>query len=364
MEKNEIYMINGKNYKQMTHEILTAAGLAGQIGSNKDARIGLKPNLVVAHTPDTGSTTHMEMIEGVIEYLQEHGYHNIFITEGSWVGDRTQDAYRVCGYPAVAKKYNVKLVDNQRDSYSPYDCKGMTINICDFPMSLDFLINMPVLKGHCQTIVTCALKNLKGLLPNTEKRKFHSMGLHKPIAHLATRAKNDFILVDNICGDLDFEEGGNPVTMNRILAFRDPVLCDAFVCETMGYKPSDIDYIVMAERLGVGTTDTSSAKIIELTPGSNAIAKPRMSRRVQELAKYTEAKDACSACYGSLIFALDRLNDRGMLRRCHEKICIGQGYKGQTGQLGVGACTRGFAKSCPGCPPKAVDMVEFLKENL
>lgn len=41
------------------------------------------------------------------------------------------------------------------------------------------------------------------------------MGLHKPIAHLATVVPNDFILVDNICGDLDFEEGGNPVTMNR-----------------------------------------------------------------------------------------------------------------------------------------------------
>lgn len=78
----------------------------------------------------------------------------------------------------------------------------MQLNVCDFPMSLDFLINMPVLKGHCQTTITCALKNNKGLIPNSEKRKFHTMGLHKPIAHLATVVPNDFILVDNICGDL------------------------------------------------------------------------------------------------------------------------------------------------------------------
>ena len=208
MEKNEILMIYGKNYKEMTKEILTSAKLAEQIGDKKK-KIGLKPNLVVAKTPDSGATTHMEMIEGTIEYLQENGFKNISITEGSWVGDRTQAAFRVCGYPEVARKYGVKLVDNQQDTYKSYNAKGMQLNVCDFPMSLDFLINMPVLKGHCQTTITCALKNNKGLIPNSEKRKFHTMGLHKPIAHLATVVPNDFILVDNICGDLDFEEGGN-----------------------------------------------------------------------------------------------------------------------------------------------------------
>ena len=70
--------------------------------------------------------------------------------------------------------------------------------------------------------------------------------------HLNTVARNDFILVDNICGDLDFEEGGNPVVMNRILAFLDPVLCDSFVCESMGYSSEEVEYITRAEQLGVG----------------------------------------------------------------------------------------------------------------
>ena len=61
----------------------------------------------------------------------------------------------------------------------------MELEICREAKSLDFLINVPVMKGHCQTKITCALKNMKGLLPNREKRHFHAMGLHKPIAHLA-----------------------------------------------------------------------------------------------------------------------------------------------------------------------------------
>ena len=34
--------------------------------------------------------------------------------------------------------------------------------------TVDFLINVPVMKGHCQTKITCALKNMKGLIPNSE----------------------------------------------------------------------------------------------------------------------------------------------------------------------------------------------------
>ena len=88
-----------------------------------------------------------------------------------------------------------------------------------------------------------------------------------------------------------------------------------------------------------------------------------MTRRVENLAKYADAKDACSACYGSLIYALDRLNDAGELRGKKETICIGQAYRGKTGAIGVGQCTCGFQKSLKGCPPKAIDMVKFLEEE-
>ena len=87
------------------------------------------------------------------------------------------------------------------------------------------------------------------------------MGLHRPIACLNTIIHQDLILADNICGDLDFEEGGSPVAMNRILAFRDPVLCDSFAAEIMGYEPYDIEYIRLAEELGVGSADTERARI-------------------------------------------------------------------------------------------------------
>ena len=142
---------------------------------------------------------------------------------------------------------------------------GMDMEVSDKVLSLDFLINIPVLKGHCQTLVTGALKNMKGCISDREKRKFHTRGLHRPIAYLNKIIKQDFILVDGICGDLDFEEGGNPVQMNRIFCGTDPVLIDSYIAENIGYRPDDVEYIRIAKDIGVGSTDLDRAEVIVLS---------------------------------------------------------------------------------------------------
>lgn len=95
--------------------------------------------------------------------------------------------------------------------------------------------------------------------------------------------------------------------MDRIFACKDPVLCDSFVCRTMGYQPQDVPYIPMAEALGVGSTDLSAATITALNEPAQAVTDQRPSRRVQALGRYVCADAACSACYGSLLYALNKL---------------------------------------------------------
>lgn len=361
MQHNEILLIHGTDYQAMTVRLLEQADLAAQIGDRR-ARIALKPNLVLPATADQGAVTHPEIVAGTLEYLQKHGFQNISVMEGSWVGARTMPALKASGIEDVCRKYQVPFFDLQKDGSYCVNAAGLELQVCHQVSQIDFLINLPVLKGHCQTMLTCALKNLKGLIPNTEKRRFHTMGLHKPIAHLSAAIRQDFIIVDNICGDLDFEEGGTPVPMDRIFCCKDPVLCDAFGCQTLGLHVDDVPYISMAERLGIGCADVSQAKITALNPCSTA-APGRAGRRIRELAKYIEARDACSACYGMLIHALDKLDRLGELWGHQQKIRIGQGWQGQGGGIGIGRCTGGCNHCLKGCPPTADAIVEFLREH-
>ena len=219
------------------------------------------------------------------------------------------------------------------------------------------------MKGHCQTKITCALKNLKGLIPNCEKRHFHAMGLHEPIAHLAAEIAPDFTVVDSICGDWDFEDGGNPVVLNRIMAAIDPVLCDAYVCHFMGYKVEEVPYIKMAEALGSGDAQWENARFRELNMPKQGEYIPK-ERKVVEVCDAVEEVESCSACYGYLLPALWKLKEEGILENLKEKICIGQGYHGKEGKLGVGNCTRGFQNYVKGCPPTEEEIYEFLKNYI
>lgn len=362
MDPNLIYIIYGDNPKSMIERILNEIGLERDIPS-RDSLIGIKPNLVLAKPSSSGATTCPQLVEGLVEYLKSKGYNNIVILEGSWVGDKTQSAFKVCGYEDISKKHNVPLIDLQKDGYVDYEIDDITISICQSIMDVDYLINMPVLKGHCQTKITCALKNMKGCIPNQEKRRFHTMGLHKPIAYLNKVIKQDLIIVDGIIGDLNFEEGGNPVQMNRVIVGKDPVLVDSYVAQLLGYDIEDIPYIGMAEEIGVGRTISSDENIKELNKDTTPMIIPKTSL-VEELTKNVVENMACSACYGSLIHALDRLGDLGYPYGYDGKIYIGQGFKDKKGKgIGIGSCTKGFERSLPGCPPKAKDIIEFLKDS-
>ena len=360
MEKSEILRVYGTEYCKMTVELLKEAGLCELIP--KGARIGIKPNLMAPVPAEFGATTHPEVVEGIILYLKGHGFEDISIMEGSWVGDKTSDSFEYCGYNALAEKYGVTLVDTQQEKSFSVKHGDMDVNICNCVKNVDFLINVPVLKGHCQTNITCALKNMKGLIPNSEKRRFHAMGLFKPIAILNSCIKQDFIVADHICGDLESEGGGNPYYSNCIMAARDPVLLDAFCCKLMEYELSDVPYIGLSEKEGVGSGDLSKLKLRTLgNDGPEAVESLPVTHRILKLKDMAEDVDTCSACYESMMEALEKLSDEGLLEKFKERICIGQGYRGKTGEYGIGNCTKDFKHFVKGCPPKAEEIYEEIK---
>ena len=362
MKKHELHIIYGKQPKRMIKELLCSVEVEKEL--DKSMSIGLKPNLVVAKSASSGATTSPEIVRGIIEYLKDCGLGNISIMESSWAGESTVRAFKACGYDEISKEYHVPLIDLKRDTTQTVRIKDFSLVLCSTPLQVDYLINLPVLKGHGQTGMTCALKNLKGCIPDSEKRRYHALGLHKPIAFLNKALRQDLIVVDGMRGDLSFEEGGTPVEMDRIIIGKDPVLVDSYVAELMGFRPAEIGYLNKAAVLGIGSMDLSGSEITEYGELYKKSGKFRPSGHIARLSKYITEKEACSACYGSLIHALKRLEERGKLGRLQEKIYIGQGYTGlELAGIGIGKCTRDFHKFVPGCPPRAKNIIEYLEKD-
>jgi len=105
--------------------------------------------------------------------------------------------------------------------------------------------------------------------------------------------------------------------------------------------------------------------VYELNKDSKPGQKLQPSEKVQQLAQWIEEDNACSACYGSLIHALERLREKGKLHTLRKKIAIGQGYKNKPVEtIGMGACTQNAVHHIPGCPPRAGNVVKELENIL
>jgi len=353
-----IYIIYGSDIANNTYDVLKASDIGSYLKA--DHAVAIKPNLVVPRPASDGATTHPEVAEGIILFLRDFGVRKIKIIESSWVGgSSTKQAFKNCGYEELSKKYNIPLIDLKTDSTTTLKHGDLKIEVCDEALKTDFLINVPVLKAHCQTNLTCCFKNLKGCIPDGEKRRFHSLGIHKPVAALGALIKTGYCVVDGICGDLTFEEGGNPVTANRIIAGRDQVLIDSYCAELIGYRPDEIEYLTHAKKLGLGEFWSQSTKLVELNAQQKPVHRATGGRTADRYKAVIDEDSACSACYSSLVYALHRLGGKG---RADGKIHIGQGFRDKGGPgLGIGNCARGFAKCVPGCPPKATEIMDALR---
>ncbi len=206
------------------------------------------------------------------------------------------------------------------------------------------------------------------------------MGLHKPIAHLSKYIHQDFIVIDHICGDLDFEEGGNPIKVDCVMVASDPVMFDAYVCKLLGYTLEDVPYIKMAGDLGCGNYNLDDCQIAVIDENGDEVKRfkgseddpyettAKSQKKLLEISYAVDEVDSCSACYGNLAPALYRLKEEGLLEKVYEslgsKISIGQGHRGEKGVFGVGNCCREFERYIKGCPPKEDDIYETLKSYI
>ena len=354
MKMSKIYQIYGQDAHVMTKELLKASKAIMLLPTG--GSVALKPNLVISGAPENGATTHTGVLSGAIEYFKDNGVEDISVIEGSWVGDDTMRAMRKAGYDAVCSKYDVPFFDLKKDKTRDIETAIGPISVCCRALDAGLLVNLPVLKGHCQTVMTCALKNLKGCLPDREKRRFHSLGLTRPIAALGAALKPKLTIVDSICGDLDFEEGGKPVQTNRMYLGTDAVQLDAYGCSLMGLQLEEVPYIGLAEQYGGGHVFFADGDVVSLNEPSDAADYPKPSGIVASLTKRVRQDKACSACFAALVRAL-YASGLGKDR----DICIGQGWRGKSFNcLGIGNCCSGAKDYVPGCPPLASAIAEKL----
>ncbi len=190
------------------------------------------------------------------------------------------------GYDAIAASRGVPLVNLSEQPTRTIGTSNPVCPVMEFPavvMDADSIINLPVLKTHVITGISCALKNHWGLLPRF-RYQYHPHAA-AVIAEINRQIKQTVctIVDGTICMEGSGPKTGVPRICNVLLAGRDRVAVDSAVLAFMGMDAAQAPHVRKAEEFGVGTT------AFEIRGDSFAAAGFQLPVRAKDLVSQLEA---------------------------------------------------------------------------
>jgi len=261
MTKTKVAIVKGnKNPSDREIDALTrrAIELAGGLPAKTKAgaTVIIKPNVCADFLTETAVNTDPRVCQAIADMITEAGARAI-IAESSAIGFDTEKSFQVAGY-AKLREEGYEVVDLKKEGAETVKVpvpRGKSLKEVSLPkivLDADVIISVPKMKTHDQSLVTLALKNMKGVLPDTFKRKFHTtFGVFQSIADLCTVVRPDLSVVDGILAMEGLGPAfGDPIETDLIIAGEDVVAVDAVTSEVMGFEPTDYGCVYSAARTG------------------------------------------------------------------------------------------------------------------
>jgi len=214
---------------------------------------------------EAGCITIPEIPRALADMIKEMGARPV-IAESSAVGVDTEKVIQASGYKEL-REMGYEVINLKKTSSVdipvPNGKAFETLPFWELVEQADVIISVPKLKTHDQTEMTCAIKNLKGLLTDNGKKANHQEGLFEAVIDLMSAAKPQLAVVDAIiCQEGVGPVFGKPVEMNLIVAGKDLVAVDSTCAQLIGYEPGETLLTVNAAARGLGVMDPDRIEIV------------------------------------------------------------------------------------------------------
>ena len=337
----------------------------------------LKPNVLCPFDYRTGAVTNPHLVRAMCRLARAAGAKKVIIAESAAVGfDDTMNAFAGSGIAAVAREEKAELVDllDTPILYMgiPNGIVLRRLQVPEIVMQADVLINLPVMKTHDVFPATIGLKNMKGVLRQQDKKKFHRWGLAQAIVDLNKLVLPQLTVIDGTVA----MEGmgpvyGTPVNLGVIVSSFDTVSADAVAATVMGIDPMEIEYIKLAAEQGLGCADLSQIQVRGSSIGD--VKREFKTTRVdfdsyREQGFWIHESGACSGCHhfmeSLLTFHMKENLDllKGYTIIFGQTVTPPEKIEGEL--LSFGSCTRRYRNQggyIAGCPPHGLDVLEYLR---
>jgi uncharacterized protein (DUF362 family) len=371
----------GEGAYNNTREALSHINLAAVKGK----RVLLKPNAGRIATAGSGITTDPQVVAAAIDVFLE-AEASVHVGESPITGVNTMEAFEATGIALVARERNCQLID--MDARKPVHViieNGIAIQslvVCPEVFEYDVVVSIPVMKTHMHTVVSLAVKNMKGCLWRRTKVDLHMLPqienmsdkpLNVAIADMFSVLHPHLSIIDGTVG----MEGLGPSTgrakkLDLVVAGIDTLAVDAVACSLMGMNAHDVPHLHICAERGYGLIDISKIQInpdmwrdfispFESSPDNLSIQFPGITILDEK---------SCSACQSTVLMFLKRFRKQvfdSFPGQENVTIAIGKGNQNiSRGTLCIGNCTSRHRKQgiyVAGCPPVATQILEMISKS-
>lgn len=272
---------------------------------------------------EAGCITIPEVPRAIADIVKSLGARPV-IAESSAVGVDTEKVIEASGYKDL-REMGYEVINLKKTAHVDMPTENgkifETVECWELVQEADVIISVPKLKTHDQTEMTCAIKNLKGLLTDKWKRLEHQEGLFESVVDLLSAVKPKLAVVDAIvCQEGVGPVFGKPVEMDLIVAGKDLVAVDSICAQIIGYDPTETLITVNAAARGLGVMDPGQIDIIG-EPLEKV--KRRFLRAVEDDPVQVDdfqlihGEVTCTGCRNTVMSALIDMRNAGQLEYLH-----------------------------------------------
>jgi len=263
LTRPDLVVVHGASPEKLVKAALDAMGGIKNFISRGDIVV-IKPNIGWDRTPEQAGNTNPEVVAAVVRLCFEAGAKKVKVF------DRPVNDPRRC-YVQSGIASAASALGAETDYVDDRKFKDMAINgqvLKSWPLYTDIfeadkVINIPIAKHHGLAKLTMSMKNWMGVMGGS-RRQIHQR-LDESLVDLSTKIKPTLTILDAVrILTANGPQGGDLADVKKldtIIAGVDQVAIDSYGATLFGMKGSDLGYVTLGHKLGLGQMDLTKMKI-------------------------------------------------------------------------------------------------------
>jgi uncharacterized protein (DUF362 family) len=259
----DLVVAHGASPEKIVKAALDAMGGIKEFISRGDIVV-IKPNIGWDRTPEQAGNTNPEVVAAVVKLCFEAGAKKVKVFDRP-VNDPRR-CYVQSGIMTAAKELGADVDYMDERKFKDVDIKGVALK--SWPLYSDIfdadkVISIPIAKHHGLAKLTMSMKNWMGVMGGS-RRQIHQK-LDESLVDLSMKIKPTLTILDAVrILTANGPQGGSLADVKKldtVIVGFDPVAIDSYGATLFGMKGSDLGYVTIGHKLGLGQMDLSKVRI-------------------------------------------------------------------------------------------------------